>query len=108
MKKRRAYVVVYTTFPHIKIAQKIIRGLISKKLIACGNIFQLSSLYVWQGKVEKSPEYGALMKTKASQYNNVEAYIKEHHPYEVPEIISWRIERGLPLYLRWIEKETST
>lgn len=106
MRKRPTYIVVYATFPNLKTAQKIIQGLITKKLAACGNIFKLSSIYTWQGKIEKSPEYGALIKTRMSHYKRVEAYIKKLHPYTVPEIISWPIERGLPLYLRWIEKET--
>lgn len=108
MRKRPTYIVVYATFPHLKTAQKIIRGLITKKLAACGNIFKLSSIYTWQGKIEKSSEYGALVKTRMSHYKRVEAYIKKNHPYTVPEIISWTVERGLPLYLRWIEKETLT
>ncbi|UCG92563.1 MAG: divalent-cation tolerance protein CutA [candidate division WOR-3 bacterium] len=106
MRKRSSSIVVYATFPHLKTAQKIIQGLITKKFAVCGNIFKLSSIYTWQGKIEKSPEYGALIKTRMSQYKNVEAYIKKHHPYTVPEIISWPIEKGSKEYLNWIETET--
>ena len=28
------------------------------------------------------------------------------HPYEVPEIIAWPIERGLNAYLDWVRRET--
>lgn len=108
MKKLKSFIIVYATFPNLKIAKKIIHGLVTKKFAACGNIFKVSSLYVWKGKIEKSPEYGAFIKTKKTNYKKVEDYIKKNHPYELPEIISWTIERGLPLYLNWIEKETST
>jgi periplasmic divalent cation tolerance protein len=107
MKKKHTYIVIYTTFPHLRIAHTIIRALLTKRIAACGNIFKLSSLYIWGKKIEKSPEYGAFIKTKKSHYKQVEKYIREHHPYEVPEIISWTIGNGLPRYLRWIEKETS-
>jgi len=28
--------------------------------------------------------------------------LRQLHPYEVPEIISFRIEQGLPEYLHWV------
>ena len=71
-------------------------------IIACGNIFRIFSIYRWQGKTEKSPEYGALMKTTRRNYEAVEKYIKQHHPYQVPEIVAWHIERGENDYLDWI------
>jgi len=108
MKKRKEFIIVYATFPNLKIAKKIIHGLITKKLAACGNIFKVSSLYIWKGNIEKSPEYGAFIKSKKLNYKKVENYIKKNHPYEVPEIISWTIERGLKEYLNWIGTETRT
>lgn len=106
MKAKQIYIVVYTTFPNIRVAQKIINGLIKNRLVACGNIFKLSSIYIWKGKIEQCPEYGALMKTGKKNYKKVERFIKKNHPYEVPEIISWTIEQGLKEYLDWIAKET--
>lgn len=100
------YIVVYTTFPNRRIAEKVIDGLVNAKMAACGNIFALFSIYRWQGEVEKTPEYGAFIKTRRSRYRAVEKYIKENHPYELPEIIAWDIERGQRTYLNWINKVT--
>jgi len=104
MKQKK--IVIYTTFPDLKTAKKIIKGLIKRKLVACGNIFKLSSFYIWKGKIEENPEYGSLIKTKKRNYKKVENYIKDNHPYEVPEIIYWSIEKGLKAYLDWIDAET--
>jgi len=93
-------IVIYTTFPDLKSAKHIINGLVKEKLAACGNIFQLQSIFTWQGKIEEESEYGAF-------YKKVEQYIKDNHPYEVPEIISWGIQNGLDAYLDWVEKETA-
>jgi periplasmic divalent cation tolerance protein len=101
VKKTRA-VVVYATFPDLNTAKKIIRGLVKAQLAACGNIFRLTSIYAWRGRIEDSPEYGALIKTVRKNYRRAEQYIKRHHPYEVPEIISWNIERGSQTYRSWI------
>lgn len=105
MKSKKTFIVVYTTFPNAKIAERIINGLLQERIAVCGNIFRLSSMYLWKGKIEQSPEYGAFIKTVKSNYQKVEKYIKENHPYEVPEIISWTIERGHKAYLDWIDDE---
>ncbi len=106
MRKKTTYLIIYTTFPDSKTAQKIIRGLVKQKLAACGNIFKLNSIYAWRGKIERNPEYGAFIKTKKKNYKQVETYIQKHHPYEVPEIVSWGIEKGLPAYLDWVGEVT--
>ncbi len=72
------------------------------KYIACGNIFKLNSIYSWKGRIEQAGEYGVFMKTSKSNYSRVEEFILQNHPYEVPEIISWSIERGMNKYLAWI------
>ncbi len=101
------YLVVYTTFPDLNTAKRVITGLVSARLAACGNIFKLSSIYRWQGKVEKTPEYGVLIKTRRQKYRAVVKYIKKNHPYDVPEIVAWNIDQGEKNYLDWITKTTN-
>jgi periplasmic divalent cation tolerance protein len=103
--KQQGYCIIYTTFPDLKTAKKITKGTIQHKFAACGNIFKLSSLYIWKGKIEDTPEYGAFIKTTRKNCKRCEDFIKSNHPYEVPEIISWKIERGLSTYLNWIRRE---
>lgn len=105
MKER--YIVVYTTFPDLRTAKRIVNALVENRLAACGNIFRLFSIYRWKKKVEKHPEYGALIKTRESGYRNVEEYIKNNHPYEVPEIIFWKMEGGQQKYLEWLNSTTA-
>jgi periplasmic divalent cation tolerance protein len=106
MKEREHYVVVYSTFPDLRTAKRIINGLVTHKLAACGSICKLHSIYVWQGTTEQHPEYGAFIKTKKRNYKKIETYIKKHHPYEVPEIVCWGIDDGLSSYLKWVADET--
>ncbi len=103
---KRKYLTVYTTFPDMRSAKKIVSGLVDRKLVACGNIFKLFSIYHWQGTTEKTPEYAALLKTKSSRYRAVEKYITDNHPYDVPEIIAWEISRGTGAYLGWVSTAT--
>ena len=41
------------------------------------------------------------------RYAEVEAAIRELHPYEVPEVIALPIVAGLPDYLEWVAEETA-
>ena len=48
-----------------------------------------------------------LIKSTRDRYAELESAIRARHPYEVPEIIAWPIEQGLPeAYLDWVEGET--
>ena len=98
--------VIYTTFPNMRTARKIVEDLVRTRRAACGNIFRLSSIYRWKGKIEKSPEYAAFIKTRRSKCLSVYRYIKENHPYDVPEIISWNMEQGHKDYLEWLSEAT--
>jgi periplasmic divalent cation tolerance protein len=100
-------IVIYAAFPDEKSARTIVRGLVDQKLAACGNMFRISSIYRWKAKVEEADEFGVFIKTQKHLYKKAEAYIKNNHPYEVPEIIAWSIEWGLPAYLDWIREETT-
>ena len=100
------YLAVYTTFPDLHTAKRVITGLVSARLVACGNIFKLFSKYRWQGKIEKTPEYGVILKTRKHKYRAVEKYIKKKHPYDVPEIVAWNIDQGEKNYLDWITETT--
>jgi periplasmic divalent cation tolerance protein len=99
-------IIIYATFPDEKCAKTIVRGLVDQKLAACGNMFKISSIYRWKAQIEEAAEFGVFIKTQKHLYKKVEVYIKNNHPYEVPEIISWSIQQGLPAYLEWIREET--
>lgn len=103
---KQKFVVVYTTFPNMRTARDVVECLVRTKHAACGNIFRISSIYRWKGRVEKHPEYAAFIKTRKSKYRSVQRYIKEHHPYDVPEIIAWNIDRGEKDYLEWLNETT--
>ena len=88
MQLHKKFIVVYTTFPNLRSAKKLVNLLIENKLIACGNIFKLFSIYRWKGKIERAGEYGVFIKTTKANYEKLEKLIKLYHPYEIPEIIS--------------------
>ncbi|HID92594.1 MAG TPA: divalent-cation tolerance protein CutA [bacterium (Candidatus Stahlbacteria)] len=99
------YISVYTTLPDAEKAKEIAKTLVSERLCACANIFKVDSVYWWKGNVEEEAEYGIILKTKEDVYTKLEARIKELHPYEVPMIVTHRIDKGAESYLEWIDEE---
>ena len=57
-------------------------------------------------RVRKEKARKEIIKTKDSLYDELEVRIKELHPYELPEIISVPIDKGLNKYLDWISEST--
>jgi periplasmic divalent cation tolerance protein len=101
-------VLAFCTCPDAETARRIARELVELQLAACGNVIpQIHSVYRWQGKVETADEALAVFKLPATRYVEFEAKLRSLHPYDVPEIISCRIDQGLPEYLRWVSESCS-
>src|SRR3954449_12669603 len=99
--------VAFCTFPNGDTARDVARELVERRLAACGNVVsQVHSVYRWEGKVESGDEALAIFKLTSARYVQFEATLRSLHPYEVPEIISFRID-GLPDYLRWVAESCS-
>jgi periplasmic divalent cation tolerance protein len=97
-----------THMPDRASAQALAHALVERRLAACVNIgTQVDSLYHWRGQIETAREVPVFIKTRASRYAALEAGIREHHPYELPEIVAVPISAALPEYLDWIDAETN-
>src|SRR3982751_220892 len=95
--------IAFCTFPDAETARKIVKEIVDLRLAACGNIFpQVHSIYRWQGKVESADEVLAIFKLDGERSPEFETKVRSLQPYDVPEIISCKIDNGLPDYLRWI------
>jgi len=100
-------ILVLTNLPDSGAAFNLARELVSLRLAACANVLApAKSFYRWEGKLEEATEHPVLIKTTRERYAELEAAIRARHPYSLPEIIAWPIERGLADYLRWVEEET--
>lgn len=99
--------IVMTTFPDPATADRIAGALVETGLAACASRLAASrSTYRWQGKTEVADEFPLLIKTRASGYPALEKYLRDHHPYDVPEIVAWPATMALPAYAQWVNDET--
>lgn len=97
------------TCPDADAASTIAHTLVEERLAACVNIIPgLRSVYRWDGKVQSEAEQLLLIKTGDTRLAALKARLVELHPYSVPELIALDIVDGLPDYLQWLARETST
>ena len=88
-----------------KEAEKIAGNLVQQNLAACVNIIPgIKSFYIWKEELCKDDEYLLVVKSKLTKFKDIEKKVKDLHSYEVPEIISFRIEDGSREYLNWINE----
>ncbi|MDD2778287.1 MAG: divalent-cation tolerance protein CutA [Methanocellales archaeon] len=95
--------VIYITTSSLGEARFIGRTLVEERLVACANIFPITSIYHWDG-LQENEEGALLVKTTTEKVKIIERRIKELHSYDVPCIISLVID-GSEDYLAWIKKE---
>lgn len=95
---------IYSTFPNKEEAEKIAEELIRQKLAACVNILPIDSVYIEEGKIEKSKEAAAIIKTRKINFKRVEKFILENHSYKIPCIIGIPIRKVNKKYFHWLKE----
>src|SRR5512138_1458287 len=108
MKKANNFFVAMVTAPDLGTARKLAGVVLRQRKAACVNLVpQIESHYWWQGKLEQGGEVLMIFKTTAKCLPDLEETILKHHPYDTPEIITFRLESGTGRYLSWVRKEVS-
>ena len=99
---------VLSTAPPGK-ARALAGALVEERLAACVNLLPgLRSVYRWKGDVLDEPETMLVIKTVPSLVDTLRVRLGELHPYEVPEMLVFAPESGLPAYLAWVAAQTGT
>lgn len=96
--------IIYITAGDMEEARKIGRALVEERLAACVNIFPITSIFRWKDNVDESGEFAIIAKTGSDKIRKIEERVCQIHSYEVPCVISWRIEGGSAPYLDWIRE----
>lgn len=96
---------VYITNPSQEKAKEIAKYLLGKDLIACANIFPISSLYWWKGKIADENEAVLVAKALDGKFEEIKNEVRKIHPYSVPCIIKIPVEANEE-YAKWVRKET--
>jgi len=88
-------------------ADTLASALVEAGLAACVQVTHVRSVYRWEGELRREPEWVLLAKTRSALFSRIEAFIRERHSYELPEILQLPVSGGSPDYLRWLLEATS-
>jgi periplasmic divalent cation tolerance protein len=95
--------IILCTCPDDAIAGRLARSLVEQRLAPCVNIVPaIRSIYSWQGELCDDEEVLLVIKTLQSRFAALEAWLHEHHPYEVPEVVALRADQVSGPYLAWL------
>ncbi len=94
---------VLSTFPDRGKAQRIAEEMVLGRYAACANVASaVDSFYWWKDEVETATEVQVYFKTTAARFAAFQEKLRQLHPYDVPEILAFRVETGSKDYLRWV------
>ncbi len=97
------YIIVTTLCNSEEIANKIVRILLDKKLVAGSQVYKVHSKYWWKNELEECDEYKLEFRTKQSLFNKVKDEIIKIHDYDCPEISSYEMLNADSEFLKWID-----
>ncbi len=84
-------------------AERLASFLVEGGHAACVNIVpQVTSVYRWEGKVERAAESLLVIKCPRDRAEAVTGALVKEHPYEVPEVIVLKVKGGNSKYLDWV------
>lgn len=89
-------------------AEALGRGLVESGLVACAQVSgPITSLYRWNGAVETTEEFRLTLKFAASRQAEIEAWVRAHHSYEIPQWLCVAADAVSKNYLNWVMQASS-
>lgn len=99
-----SYVIILSTFPSDQDPTPLATALVEEHLAACVNVLPpMTSIYRWEGKVERAAEHQLVIKTSRNRVPAIKARLTSLHPYDVPELLVLTVADGAERYLAWIQ-----
>lgn len=108
--------IILTTLPDAEIAGRLAREMVEARLAACVNVLSpCRSIYRWRDgsepgdrleSIQEDGEIPLIIKTTVERYPALETFLRENHPYQIPEILAIDVAAGLSDYLRWAAEAT--
>lgn len=94
---------IWCPFGSAEEAREVAATLLEERLVACANILPaITSLFLWEGKIEGAQEAGALFKTDARLLEQATRRLAQLHSYDTPAIIGWRADAAPEATCAWL------
>lgn len=94
----------WTTVETEEQAEALAKSAVQTKVAACAQISgPIRSFYRWKGNLEEGLEWRVVLKIPAAKAGDAEAWLRQAHPYEVPQWVVVQADHVLPEYGQWAE-----
>jgi periplasmic divalent cation tolerance protein len=101
--------IAWTTVASREEAEKLAESIVTERLAVCAQIDgPITSLYTWEGRVERNEEYRLMFKLLPAQATTLEARVIELHPYDVPEWLMVSATHVGEKYLSWARASSTS
>lgn len=98
---------VLSTAPDRACAEELAQALVESRLAACVSILpDVTSVYRWEGTVERASELMLVVKTRAASLPALERFLAERHPYSCPEQVALAPREVEARYRAWLLAQT--
>ncbi len=92
----------WTTVNGSENAQKLAKGSVEERLAACAQVEgPIRSFYLWDGNLENVEEYRITFKFDSETSSQLEHWLKENHPYEIPQWVTVSAQNVSADYWKW-------
>ena len=101
-----AAIQVTVTFPSLEEAQQMAEFLVKERWVACAQLNEIQSLYIWEDRMCHEAEIRLTLKTRMELFDELCVQIQQRHSYQIPEIAAIPIIRESEGYGAWIISQT--
>jgi len=100
--------IVLSSYPSRDAALAAVDAVLSRHLAACANVLPVDSRFWWKGRVESARESMVLFKTVLKHVEELLRFLKESHPYDVPEVAELDVLRVDPDYFGYLAETVAS
>ncbi|MFY9717729.1 MAG: divalent-cation tolerance protein CutA [Thermoplasmata archaeon] len=94
--------IVVSAYPSREAALGAVDAALGRRLAACASLTAADSRFWWNGSIENASETLVIFKTVPKRVGALFKFLREDHPYDVPEIIELDVPRVDPGYLAYL------
>jgi len=96
-------ILALTTEANPELEEQLAATLVERRLAACVALKPVTSIYRWQGQIERSEEVQILIKSDPALAAALEKAMRELHSYSTPQWLIWPAEAG-EAYAAWVSE----
>lgn len=98
---------IHSTFESKDDARDLANQLVENRLAACVNLGEsVESVYVWDGSIQREDEIPFTAKTTTDRLDEALEFLRDHHPYDCPELLVTSVQETNDDYEQWAREQT--